>query len=236
MKWAERVTTEDAAVTAHTDRWAVWEDYLKLLKDKGYEEYDRKKPSSENKTGIQLRLIDETKAWSKITLTKGDHAVLFDAGFGSIDKASDLDVNVVSSTPEVLEIWIEFTKDFVNKQKDKQKVRSFSEYWDSNFYYAPGKVLPEGSIVAGKKLNERTLYGYANMFIEGGFSWTSPHTALFELECVDKYTYAYERHRYIVLDGKRSCPNPENMTLIEEQMSYKCSLHFGEKFRDACEK
>ena len=137
-------------------------------------------------------------AWAKRLLHRGDDYILLDAEFGSLNTTSDLDVNVVSTTSDVFDVWIVFTREFVASRasKDKEYAASFCEYWDSNFYYEPGVWNGKDVVPVTKKL----------MF--DGFVWTTKSTALYELHCVKAYCDAYERGKNIVVDDMRSIPRP----------------------------
>ena len=184
-------------------------------------------------------------AWGKrmFKKKKGNDYVLLDASFGSLNTTSDLDINVVSTTPEVMEIWMEFTAKFVDDHKTAQ---SFCEFWDSNFYYEPGVFVPEGTSLGreydehtdkyiDKVATEDTVKSIPALLMGEGFAWTSANTAMYELQCVDAYANAYERNKDIILDGFRAKPNPFQFDKKKEQDCYKSGLHFAEAFRRAYE-
>ena len=58
---------------------------------------------------------------------------------------------------------------------------------------------------------------------------------MYELQCVDAYTRAYEKGSDILVGDYRSRPNPEGISGDKEQAIYHANLEMGEKFRTACE-
>ena len=228
----------------HVDRWKEWEKYVDVLKDAGFEERmppvsrewdkietkaleDTEKPKLNDGGESQLQLAFVRKlrkkkaegkkfkqAWAKRMLQRGEDYVLLDAGFGSVNTTSDLDVNVVSTTDEVVTLWLEFIR---------VRGYAFCEHWDSNFYYQPGVW------------NDQDVEPWTKVLLESGFKWTTDATALYELKCVKAYCDAYESGRYITVDGRRSIPRPDQMDASREQECYSNALYFGEKFRQACE-
>lgn len=243
MNWEKRVVdckgNVDALVTLHRDRLNRWEDYINLLKKEGYKEVGREMRKVEDMKDVKVENADFLKKlinpgkrvnspWAKIRLKKGEVYVLMDAGFGSLDPTSDLDVNVVSTDDEVLKLWMQFTTDLVKEKS----IASFCEYYDSNFYYEPGKTRPIES--NGKESKE--VVPWTKTLMSEGFKWTTASTALYELSCVKTYCDAYESYQDIVVECKVSSPRPVGMTLDREQACYRTSLYFAEEFRKACEK
>lgn len=183
-------------------------------------------------------------AWSKRMFQKGDDYILLDASFGSLNTTSDLDINVVCTNQDAMDIWMEFAALFVDTH---ETAKSFCEFWDSNFYYEPGVCVFPGDII-GKQLTnvedheyedivaeERMMFSLPVMLMNSGFAWTSANTAMYELQCVDAYSNAYERNKDIILDGFRASPNPFQFDKKKEQDCYKSGLHFAEAFRSAYE-
>lgn len=173
----------------------------------------KKRKKKGRKRSYRLKYV----AWATRTLKRGNDYILLNASFGSLDIPSDLDVIVVSTTPEVFEIWMSFTRAFV----EGSDATSFCEYWDSNFYYEPG--VWQGD----------TVVSLTSLLISKNFVWTTKDTALYELSCVKAYCDAYEKSKNIVVDGRVSSPNPVNMTLDREQTCYETALFFAEAFRAA---
>lgn len=223
-------------VTLHNQRWSQWRDYIEVLESLGFEyvrtrlrnlNKDIKRMRSDLKSSpsdelkFQIAFVERLKGsdlvFDKILMHRGGDYILLDASFGSMNTTSDLDVNVVSTTPEAFEAWMDFTRKFV----ERSGAASFCEYWDSNFYYEPG-VWQGGTV--------RSL---TSLLISKKFVWTTRHTALYELSCVKAYCDAYEKSKNIVVDGRVSSPNPANMTLDREQACYETALYFAEAFRAA---
>lgn len=232
MQVEDKKDSVDALVGLHKSRLDEWETYIGMLKERGYKEYKRENSKKKPRVGASPMTIDFLgklpDVWTKIWLKKGRDYILLNAGFGSLDTTSDLDVNVVSTTKEVMEVWMQFTRAFV---KRKTEAASFCEYWDSNFYYEPG-VLIEVQIQSKKGYE---LLPITKKLILNGFAWTTKDTALYELQCVKAYCDAYEGYKIIVVDGREAKPRPMNMTVEDEQKCYATSLHFAEAFREAYE-
>jgi len=222
MPWSELVKSQDGdqakLVQLHVARWEAWEDFFRHL---NWDELkDEREARKESTAEFENAVVAKGVTWAVRIFSKGDDYVEFDAGFGSLSEGSDLDVNVVSTTPNVLSVWMEWTNMKVVEMPD---MGSFCEYWDSNFYYAPGFV------------KEDRLYGYVDYLSELGFHWTTPDTALYELQCVYAYTRAYEKGSDILVGDYRSRPNPDGISRDKEQDIYHANLELGEKFRKACE-
>ena len=233
LTWSDRIKSskKPERVQLHVDRWKAWEEFFDFLIEKGWEEIleefkPRKSKIPSKETAFENKVIESGKTWAHRMFrhdtppdVEFDDFVEFDAGFGSMNPPSDLDVNVVSTTSDVLDHWMEYTRSYVKATN----VGSFCEYWDSNFYYAPGLI------------NGGRLFGYLEHLSKLGFRWTTPDTALYELQCVDAYTRAYEEVKDIIVDGYKSRPNPEGISSAKEQDIYHANLEMGEKFRKACE-
>jgi len=227
-------------VALHKERWKMWEMYIATLdyeevyrseRDWGGMSPDMKYTTFVELLGKETSMVhgrEEKTAWSKRLFTKGTDYILLDASFGSLNYTSDLDINVVSTTPYAMERWMEFTKQWVKKSH----AQSFCEYWDSNFYYEPGVVDGKVGVTGNLRAN---IVSIPQLLLGKGFEWTSDSTAMYELQCVDAYTNAYELSKDLVQDGFRSSPNPVQFTSAKEQKSYKTSLHFAEAFRRAYE-
>jgi len=250
MNWAALVASKGKGPQAigpilnlHKQRWLQWEKYIGILKSRGYTEERREERNwddmlSKFREGdVEYEFVaalenakSEGKyvAWGKRRLKRGEDYVLLNAGFGSLNTTSDLDVNVISTTKEVLEEWMDFTRKFVKGRA----AASFCEYWDSNFYYEPG-VLRSVRIQSRDGFEVVPL---TEVLMDEGFKWTTKDTALYELTCVKAYCDAYESGKDIVVDGRVSSPNPTGMTLAREQQCYRTALYFAEAFREACAK
>lgn len=240
ITWSQQVKSmggdQKKLVQLHKERWEAWEEFFKYMNWNELE--DKREARKKSDAEFEQAVVNTKVTWAVRIFRNGEDYVEFDAGFGSMNEDSDLDVNVVSTTSRVLGLWLEWTNNYVpdmnKKLNDKfiaenrfEKVGSFCEYWDSNFYYAPGLLIQ------GKK--EKKIIGYLEHLSELGFRWTTPDTALYELQCVDVYTRAYEEVKDIIVDNNYSRPNPEGISLIDEQNIYLANMKLGEKFRKACE-
>ena len=136
-----------------------------------------------------------------------------------MNEASDLDVNVVSTTSDVLDLWMQYTRSYV----EANKVGSFSEYWDSNFYYAPGLVRDD------------RLYAYVDYLSGLGFPLDDTRYCFVRVGVCGCYTRAYEEGKDILVDGYRSRPNPEGISSDKEQDIYPSNLELFQVVRVACE-
>jgi hypothetical protein len=248
-------------VDLHVSRWNEWENYINNLKAAGFSEISRserdwgkmrlkisdkdsveykflaglsekkRKIRKKKKKGRKREYRKKRVAWATRTLKRKDDYILLDASFGSLNTPSDLDVNVVSTTPFAFQEWMKFTRAFVKsrekvkngKKNKKEYAASFCEYWDSNFYYEPGVWDGEDVVPLTKLL------------MDEGFVWTTKDTALYELQCVKAYCDAYEKGKNIRVEGRVSVPRPEQMDVDREQGCYRNSLYFAEMFRRAYE-
>lgn len=229
--------------TLHKERWSLWNEYIDKLVASGYTELYRNLRDCDKDIGkiraatyeerdIDIGLVEalkeealkKFKPWDNVLLNKKNKYIFLDASFGSLNYTSDLDINVVSTTEEAMNVWMTFTRGWVNLDSvKKKKVQSFCEYWDSNFYYEPGVFMDNIVLSIPKKL------------MADGFEWTTKATAMYELQCVHAYTRAYEEEKDIIVDGLRSSPNPVRFTSAKEQLCYSTNLHFAEAFRHAYE-
>lgn len=243
-------------VDLHVSRWEEWENYINNLKAAGFSEISRserkwetmlekisdkdsveynflanlnlrmRKVKKKKKKGRKREYRKKRVAWATRTLKRKDDYILLDASFGSLNTPSDLDVNVISTTPFAFQEWMKFTRAFVKSRennKKKEYAASFCEYWDSNFYYEPGvwdgkDVVPLTKLLMGED-----------------FVWTTKDTASYELQCVKAYCDAYEKGKSIRVDGRVSIPRPEQMDVDREQSVYTTGLYFAEMFRRAYE-
>lgn len=220
----------------HGSRWSLWNEYIGKLVALGYEEVYRNlrncekdiekiQTSTYKKGDLQqfdigfLEALVEAEPWDNVLLNKENKYIFLDASFGSLNYTSDLDINVVSTTEEAMNVWMKFTQDWVKNNE----AQSFCEYWDSNFYYEPGVFMDNIVLSIPKKL------------MADGFEWTTATTAMYELQCVHAYTRAYAEEKDIIVDGLRSSPNPVHFTSEKEQLCYSTNLHFAEAFRHAYE-
>lgn len=200
MNWAERV--KQNALEAHLARWGLWQDFLTKFDEKGYmRAYDLREGEKPFETAVireaGLRNIEVFKTCT--LLKDGEAWHVFDAGFGSMNKTSDLDVSVTSRGVDALQCWIEWiaTKQFC-----------MSKEWDTNFYYEKGTESGE-------------LVPWTQRHFEEALQDTAT------VEDILRYTEAYRQNMALQIDGFTVYPNPASMTKETELAQYKAILHFA---------
>ena len=218
--WGERIKVPmKDQVALHVKRWQLWNEFIDYCIEKGFEDSpdDRVShgavlPGSGDEHQFQLALMDGNRSimWKKRLLRRGgEPAVLFDCSFGSVNSTSDLDVSVIATDSRVMRLWIKWVP------------LPFCETWDSNFYFEPGISTAD------------TVVSWTNML--PGFEWTTPESASYELQCIEAYTRAYSEGRQVEVEGRRTTPNPTDISPSQELDMYRTCMHFAEAFRAACE-
>ena len=211
--WAYRIKkansiSEKAAL--HNARFEVWNKFIN---------------DYANGNGLKIQTIDRVpsqafekkvvgmgNAWSKKILKKnGKIETVFDASFGSMDPTSDLDIGVVSLNKAVIDEWI------IHLEKAQKQIKTitFTEYWDSNFYFEPG-VLQGGKLVSKLQANLETAL-------------PTKETMVQDMELIQKYADAYIKKTSMTLGKYSVYPNPEapGFTQKAELEQYKALSYYG---------
>lgn len=193
MRWSER--TKKNALKAHTERYALWNEYFLLLK-------------RETKWTFEYIAPDKDAFWDKAPEhafkevnffegekkgdEKGDEkkpVCRFDASFGSLNQDSDLDVNVFCASPRPLEVWL----GFLNSHHEGI---CLAHEWDTNFYYeTTGEDLTS--------LQQSKFYAKGNIKLD----FLSAYN---DAESIREYTDAYRSGTALEVGGFSLYPNPDS--------------------------
>ena len=115
QKWADRIAAglQTDKTALHNARWKVWDHFIGYYCETRH--LDSEKIPRDDTVftgpGAPSAILTYTCSgcWSKIECRRdGNLETIFDASFGSMDNTSDLDVTVLSTDSEVLEMWIHF--------------------------------------------------------------------------------------------------------------------------------
>ena len=208
--WANRVAKCDGnpkqLAQLHIERWQAWNNFIiKFSNDAHVKTTPLQREIDKNEEEFQELLLKSNKGWSKKIVKN----VVFDASFGSLNSTSDLDINVISPTTDVLDYWIEYLRDWQETHNG-----TFTNFYDSNFYFEPSN-----SSFQPLKL----------LLIKRDFPWTTDTSYLQEFRDVQEYTEAYR--------NSTKCqgifPNPQNMKKEDEITYYIKSKQFGQAFAEA---
>ena len=131
--WANRVAECDGnpkqLARLHIERWQAWNNFIiKFSNDADVKTTPLQREIDKNEEEFQKLLLKSEIGWSKKIVKN----VVFDASFGSLNSTSDLDINVISPTTDVLDSWIEYLDDW-----QKTHSGTFTNFYDSNFYFEP---------------------------------------------------------------------------------------------------
>lgn len=200
--WAQRIAdckNDMEKVNLHVERWKAWDAFIyKFANGRTIVKEVLDISIDENEREFQEALEAKGIRWSKKIV--GD--VVFDASFGSLNSTSDLDINVLSPNTEVLKEWISFLEKWLSKHPNK----TFTNYYDSNFYFEPC---------------DESLQSLKLLLVNMDFEWTTPESYMKEFEAVKRYTTAYLKETPI--DDIH--PNPKNMNSSDEIRYYtKCRV------------
>jgi hypothetical protein len=200
--WAQRIAdckNNMEKVDLHVERWKAWDAFIyKFANGRTIVKEVLDISIDENEREFQEALEAKGIRWSKKIV--GD--VVFDASFGSLNSTSDLDINVLSPNTKVLKEWISFLKKWQSKHPNK----TFTNYYDSNFYFEPC---------------DESLQSLKLLLVNMDFEWTTPESYMKEFEAVKRYTTAYLEETAI--DDIH--PNPKNMNSSDEIRYYtKCRV------------
>ena len=216
--WADRIqnAAEDAdRIKLHDDRFQVWNTFIKeFAKNKGLIIEKESRPS-DGASDFEELVVKKGKTFAKKTLLRGTTpVVVFDAAFGSMDATSDLDIGVVSTDGFVIDEWVKY----INKQqKDIPSSLTFTQYWDSNFYFEPG-VLSGGKLVSKVQANLQQALPTKTTMIQ-------------DMHLIEKYAKAYEGKTSMKLGNYNLFPNPDasGFNQAAEIRQYKAMAEYGQK-------
>lgn len=212
--WANRIgrATVDEKVALHVERWEVWDAFINTLGtkiDPQVDEITIKDGDAEK--DFKTKLNKSKARWSKKTVQTKHGLVCFDASFGSLNSTSDLDINILSANTEVLDAWIKYIEDW----HLKHKTETFTNYYDSNFYFEPC-------------IDDESFTPLRLDLVNRKFEWTTCTSYLAEFEAVKAYADAYRNKTK--LQGLNIMPNPEKMTQHDEIFYLETCKSYAKEF------
>jgi len=221
---------DKAIAKLHDDRFRRWTTFIDQFRQKGQNPLSKRvclRKTSPTTPDFENQVVSLGHTWAQITLTDntGLEKCKFDADFGSLDKYSDLDVNVLSTDTDVIKSWIAFLK------VEKKKGTTFSAYWDSNFYFEPAILEENGTLVSRPKhvLEDKKL---KNTLVP------NRENIVFAMDTIVTYVEAYMKGEGITLEREEDkgqsfivYPNPtsKNFGHKEEIQQYNAMEYFGNK-------
>ena len=214
--WADRIqnASSDAdRLKLHDDRFQVWNAFIDEFAN-GLMIEKESRPS-DGASDFEKLVVKKGNTFAKKTLFRGGTpVVVFDAAFGSMDATSDLDIGVVSTDGSVIDEWIDYIK---KQQKDIPTSLTFTQYWDSNFYFEPG-VLSGGKLVSKIQANLQQALPTKTTMIQ-------------DMRLIEKYAKAYEDKSSMKLGNYNLYPNPDasGFTQAAEIRQYKAMAEYGKK-------
>ena len=217
--WAYRVqkASKDAdKVKLHDDRFKVWNIFIDEFAKKHKLKIKIEKRPTSGASTFEKKVVKVGNTFAKKILSKGKTpVVVFDAAFGSMDSTSDLDIGVVSTEGKVIDDWI----DYIKKQHKTitPKTITFTEYWDSNFYFEPG-VVQSGKLVSKVQANLQQAL-------------PTKTTMAKDMELIEKYAKAYEDKSSMKLGKYSLYPNPDasGFNQAAEIKQYQAMAEYGKK-------
>ena len=216
--WADRIqnASSDAdKVKMHDDRFQVWNTFIDEFATNNGLIIEKESRPSDGASDFEELMVKKGNMFAEKTLFKGTTpVVVFDAAFGSVDATSDLDIGVVSTDGSVIDEWIDYIK---KQQKGIPTSLTFTQYWDSNFYFEPG-VLSGGKLVSKVQANlQQTL--------------PTKTTMIQDMRLIEKYAFAYEDKRSMKLGNYNLYPNPDasGFTQAAEIQQYQAMAEYGKK-------
>ena len=214
--WADRIqnASSDAdKVKMHDDRFQIWNTFIKEFAN-GLMIEKESRPS-DGASDFEKLVVKRGNTFAKKTLFRdGRPIVVFDAAFGSMDATSDLDIGVVSTDGLVIDEWVKF---ITKQQKGIRSNLTFTQYWDSNFYFEPG-VLLDGKLVSKVQANLQQALPTKTTMIQ-------------DMRLIEKYAKAYEGKSSMKLGNYNLYPNPDSFefTQTAEIRQYKAMAEYGRK-------
>ena len=202
--WADRIKkapNNAAKVQLHDDRFEVWNAFIDKFAKKHKWTIKKEDRSKAGASAFEKLVVAKKHTFAKKTLFKGKTPeVVFDASFGSMDATSDLDIGVVSTKGDVVDDWIDFVKE--RHKGIKTKSLTFTEKWDSNFYFEPG-VIKSGKLVSKLQANLQQILPTKKSMVK-------------DMLLIEKYADAYEAKGALMLNGKKVYPNPESSKFTQQ--------------------
>ena len=217
--WADRVqkASKDVdKVKLHDNRFKVWNAFIEEFAKKHKLKIKIEKRPTSGASAFEKKVVKTGNTFAKKILSKGKTpVVVFDAAFGSMDSTSDLDIGVVSTEGKVIDEWI----DYIRKQQKTitPKTITFTEYWDSNFYFEPG-VVQSGKLVSKVQANLQQAL-------------PTKTTMVNDMVLIEKYAKAYEGKTPMTLGKYSLYPNPEasGFNQAAEIKQYQAMAEYGKK-------
>ena len=217
--WADRIQKAPSVsekVTLHDERFQIWNTFINAFATKYNCIIQEEARPKEKASAFEQMVVNVGNTFAKKTLIRNNiPVVVFDAAFGSMDATSDLDIGVIGTSIEVLENWIPFVK--TQQKVIPSKSLTFTQYWDSNFYFEPG-VVQNGRLISKIQANlEQALPTRESM--------------VHDMELIEKYAKAYEEKNCMKLDKFYLYPNPEapGFTQETEIQQYQAMAEYGKK-------
>lgn len=212
--WASRIkqASSDAdKVKLHNDRFNVWNTFINSFAEKHNLSIKIEERPSDGASAFEKLVVAKGNTFAKKTLYENQTpVVVFDAGFGSMDATSDLDISVVSTNINVLTEWIQY----LHEQQKKINI-TFTRYWDSNFYFVPG-IAKESNLVPKIQVElEKAL--------------PNKETMVRDAEMIEKYTKAYADKTSMELGKYFVFPNTDavGFNKYAEIQQYEAMKHFS---------
>ena len=217
--WAGRIkkASKDAdKVKLHDERFKVWNVFIADFAKKHKLSIKIEKRPTSGASAFEKKVVKAGNTFAKKILSKGKTpVVVFDAAFGSMDSTSDLDIGVVSTEGKVIDEWINYIK---KQQKTiTPKTMTFTEYWDSNFYFEPG-VVQSGKLVSKVQANLQQALPTKTTMVK-------------DMELIEKYAKAYEGKTPMKLGKYSLYPNPDasGFNQAAEIKQYQAMAEYGKK-------
>jgi hypothetical protein len=217
--WADRIKKASSNadnVKLHYDRFNVWNTFIEKFAKKHKLSIQIEKRPTSGASAFEKLVVQKKNTFAKKTLSKGKTpVVVFDAAFGSMDSTSDLDIGVVSTEGKVIDEWIEYIKE--QQKSIKPSSLTFTQYWDSNFYFEPG-IVQSGKLVSKIQANLQQALPTKTTMVK-------------DMELIEKYAFAYEGKTPMKLGKYSLYPNPDasGFNQAAEIKQYQAMAEYGKK-------
>lgn len=187
----EKASSDADKVKLHNDRFNVWNTFINSFAEKHNLSIKIEERPSDGASAFEKLVVGKGNTFAKKTLYENQTpVVVFDAGFGSMDATSDLDISVVSTNINVLTEWIQY----LHEQQKKINI-TFTRYWDSNFYFVPGIVVKSKLVLKLQIEIEKAL--------------PKKETMIRDAEMIENYTKAYADKTSIKMGEYYVFPNAD---------------------------